>query len=189
MTSEWTIWLVSGSLRFGILDQVFSAESTANYDFATSTTYALATPDPVINAKLPDIFDVALTSFAGTETEISPRPTATAFYSTSTFTGGMAVIGGEHVNGRTLHFASCIGSASLSDPNFQRLFSNCVDWLNGGKPTCAADFNNDSTVNSQDFFDFLAAFFETDPSADFNNDTTVNSQDFFDFLAAFFAGC
>jgi hypothetical protein len=54
---------------------------------------------------------------------------------------------------------------------------------------CAADFNTDGTVNSQDFFDFLNAFFLLDPSADFNADSVVNSQDFFDFLNAFFAGC
>jgi hypothetical protein len=59
----------------------------------------------------------------------------------------------------------------------------------GGPPACPADFNGDDTVNSQDFFDFLVAFFALLPSADFNDDGTVNSQDFFDFLVAFFAGC
>ncbi len=54
---------------------------------------------------------------------------------------------------------------------------------------CAPDFNNDGVVNSQDFFDFLTAFFATAPSADFNDDGLVNSQDFFDFLTGFFAGC
>lgn len=55
--------------------------------------------------------------------------------------------------------------------------------------TCRADFNGDGAVNSQDFFDFLGAFFSLDPSADFNSDAAVNSQDFFDFLGAFFSGC
>ncbi len=58
-----------------------------------------------------------------------------------------------------------------------------------GRVMCAADFNNDTFVNSQDFFDFLAAFFSLQPAADFNADGFINSQDFFDFLAAFFGGC
>jgi hypothetical protein len=56
-------------------------------------------------------------------------------------------------------------------------------------PPCAGDFNLDGFLNSQDFFDFLAAFFAVQPAADFNHDSTINSQDFFDFLAAFFSGC
>ncbi len=71
-----------------------------------------------------------------------------------------------------------------------------IGWINLDSATvyigvrlCAADFNSDGFVNSQDFFDFLAAFFGLQPTADFNADTFINSQDFFDFLAAFFAGC
>jgi probable HAF family extracellular repeat protein len=52
---------------------------------------------------------------------------------------------------------------------------------------CRADFNCDGSANSQDFFDFLGAFFGG--TADFNADGRVDSQDFFDFLAVFFAGC
>ncbi len=54
---------------------------------------------------------------------------------------------------------------------------------------CLADFNDDAGVNSQDFFDFLTAFFGDDRRADVNDDAVINSQDFFDFLTAFFAGC
>lgn len=57
---------------------------------------------------------------------------------------------------------------------------------------CPCDFNEDVTMNSQDFFDYLNAFFALLPTADFTGDGVVNSQDFFDFLACFFsppAGC
>jgi hypothetical protein len=54
---------------------------------------------------------------------------------------------------------------------------------------CPADFNHSGAVNSQDFFDFLAAYFSLAPAADFNHSGTVNPQDFFDFLAVFLAGC
>jgi hypothetical protein len=56
-------------------------------------------------------------------------------------------------------------------------------------PTCAADFNQDGVVSSQDFFDYLNDFFASRPAADFNADGVLNSQDFFDFVGAFFAGC
>jgi hypothetical protein len=62
-------------------------------------------------------------------------------------------------------------------------------WPGALPAACPADFNRDGMVNSQDYFDFLVAFFASDPTADFNNDGMINSQDYFDFLTAFFAGC
>lgn len=57
---------------------------------------------------------------------------------------------------------------------------------------CPCDFNGDSFLNSQDFFDFLSCLFGTGcpigSSADINSDGFVNSQDFFDFITCFFAG-
>ncbi|MBC7772021.1 MAG: PQQ-dependent sugar dehydrogenase [Pyrinomonadaceae bacterium] len=56
--------------------------------------------------------------------------------------------------------------------------------------TCPCDWNDDLTLTSQDFFDFLAGFFND--NGDFNGDMMTTSQDFFDFIACFFeppAGC
>ncbi len=61
-------------------------------------------------------------------------------------------------------------------------------WLVSLGP-CPGDFNHSGSINSQDFFDFLNAFFAGDPAADVNHDGQISSQDFFDFLTAFFAGC
>jgi probable HAF family extracellular repeat protein len=60
-------------------------------------------------------------------------------------------------------------------------------WILTLPPACPPDWNRDSDVNSQDFFDFLGDFFSS--SADYNGDAATNSQDFFDFLTAFFVGC
>ncbi len=54
-------------------------------------------------------------------------------------------------------------------------------------PVCPADWNNSGAVDSQDFFDYLNSFFES--NADFNNDGVTDSQDFFDFMNAFFVPC
>jgi hypothetical protein len=55
--------------------------------------------------------------------------------------------------------------------------------------SCPADFNLDGVQNTQDYFDFVNAYFASAPSADFDHSGVVDSTDFFAFLTAFFAGC
>jgi hypothetical protein len=94
---------------------------------------------------------------------------------------GRGLYGGGHTD-RAYGYIDEVRISNVALTPDQFLFAS-------GKPTCRADFNHDTVVNSQDFFDFLTAFFSNDPSSDFNHDTILNSQDFFDFLTAFFAGC
>lgn len=91
-------------------------------------------------------------------------------------------------------------ASTLPRPTGVRFFTggaagNTMGWDNlciapPAGPKCPCDWNSDGFLNSQDFFDFLVAFFGND--ADFNNDGFTNSQDFFDFLTCFFSiptGC
>ncbi len=57
-------------------------------------------------------------------------------------------------------------------------------------PACPCDWNTDGSLTSQDFFDYVAGFFNG--MGDFNEDGDTTSQDFFDFIACFFeppVGC
>lgn len=44
------------------------------------------------------------------------------------------------------------------------------------------DFNRDAAVDSQDIFDFLAAWFDSSPAADLNGSAACDVGDIFDFL-------
>ncbi len=56
-------------------------------------------------------------------------------------------------------------------------------------PCCLADFNQDGLPTAQDIFEFLNAWFTSDPSSDFNAMGGSTAADIFDFLNAWFAGC
>ncbi|MBC7773503.1 MAG: hypothetical protein H7210_13485 [Pyrinomonadaceae bacterium] len=74
----------------------------------------------------------------------------------------------------------------ITTPNSGNIIK-CFEQSVGDPPACRADWNNDGVATSQDFFEFIQAFFAGD--ADFNADGDTNTQDFFDFLAEFFTGC
>ncbi|MCC6322575.1 MAG: hypothetical protein IT438_14195 [Phycisphaerales bacterium] len=53
----------------------------------------------------------------------------------------------------------------------------------------ASDFNRNGSTTVQDVFDFLSAYFTSDPRADFNASGGITVQDVFDFLTAYFTPC
>lgn len=54
---------------------------------------------------------------------------------------------------------------------------------------CPANFNGVGDAGVQDVFDFLTAWFSSQPEADINFDSTIGVQDIFDFLSHWFAAC
>jgi hypothetical protein len=97
---------------------------------------------------------------------------------------GWVVIGNEASPGTARRFDSRENIGASFRPSLTVSYTSA--------PSCPCDFNRDAMLNSQDFFDFLTAFFALDPTADFNMSGVVNSQDFFDFLTCFFTpptGC
>lgn len=60
-------------------------------------------------------------------------------------------------------------------------------WIVHLGPPCAADWNADGSLDSDDFFAFLGDFFAA--KGDFNGDGVVDSDDYFAFLESFFEGC
>lgn len=56
-------------------------------------------------------------------------------------------------------------------------------------PRCRADFNAIDGVTVQDLFEFLSAWFQSDPQADFDASGDVSVQDLLAFLSAWFTGC
>ncbi len=54
---------------------------------------------------------------------------------------------------------------------------------------CTPDLTNDGSVNTNDFFAYLALYQSQDVFADFTGDGLINTNDFFAFLAAYQAAC
>lgn len=80
--------------------------------------------------------------------------------------------------------ASCAGA----NTRFAGAGVACNAVGNNSTPCCKADFNASESISVQDVFDFLSAWFGSDPQSDFNG-SGITVQDVFDFLAAWFIGC
>jgi uncharacterized membrane protein len=96
---------------------------------------------------------------------------------------------GVDLSGWELDYAAAVSADGSTIVGTGTILTTTVQGWVVRLPRCAADFNRDAQATSQDFFDFLKSFFDSDPGVDFNGDGSINSSDFFDFLAAYFAGC
>lgn len=113
--------------------------------------------------------------------------------------GGVGLSDGGNILGSSTEHLTILVAATTDSGVYDAVISNaCAQAVSVPAnvevlPTCAADFNGDGAINSQDFFDFLGDFFSPDQQqralADVNGDGAVDSQDFFDFVIAFFMGC
>jgi hypothetical protein len=100
---------------------------------------------------------------------------------------------GDYSGARTPNL-TILGAAASDEAVYDVVITNaCGDTPSKGArlriTSCPADFNRDALVNSQDFFDYLTAFFTLDPRADFDASGAVDSADFFAFLGAWMGGC
>jgi hypothetical protein len=100
---------------------------------------------------------------------------------------------GTPVAGACCRGSNCAAdtSAACTGPNtrFAGAGTACNAPGNYTTPCCKADHNQSGAVTVQDIFDFLSAYFTTNPSADANGSGAVTVQDIFDFLSAYFTGC
>jgi hypothetical protein len=138
VTNEWTIWKTAAQDNFNILQSVFPVVPTVPFNGAATTTLSLVTADPVLNAGLPNSFDVPLESISGTETFFtSLQPGATVYYNSSN-SGAPGLVGGTFGAGSVLQFSTVNAQGQVADPNFARLLSNSLGFVAGNAGGVAA---------------------------------------------------
>ncbi len=193
ITCEWVGYLSTpgGGKYFQTLAPLLPMTPTDLYRTTTTTTYTLQTADPILQANLPNVFAMNLTSYAGTESHLLPRAGATQFYSTSAFPAGpgIGVAGWDYGAGRVLSFSTTCGPAQLSTTLFATLFGNAFNWVIAPPDTCYPDCNASGSLTIADFGCFQSKFAAADPYADCNQSGSLTIADFGCFQSQFAAGC
>lgn len=129
VASEWVLWKTASG-NYAVLDHTFPAVPTTSFtSSAVDIVYSEVDSDPIMNAGLPAEFTFVADSFAGTETDMTPRPGSVVFYDSVNL--GSGVVGWAYNHGRVVNISTVAGSGQLADANYSRLFSNSFDWARG----------------------------------------------------------
>ncbi len=99
--------------------------------------------------------------------------------------------GGDMANGASLVMLFTIGQCDATPQalSFGTFEIGGGYWAGFTLPPCAADFNQDGSVDFFDYLDFVDAFSQAAPAADFNGDGAIDFFDYLDFVDALSIGC
>lgn len=152
-------------------------------------TFTQTTPEPTLNAGLPESFTFPLTSVAGTHTFIAAKPGAVGYYTfeQSGVTYDALIAAGAGC-GRVANFATVNAQMQLEDENFARLLSNTMTWATLG-PLVFGDATGDGEINLADLNVVLANFGDETDTGDLDGDGFVNLADLNIVLATFGSSC
>jgi hypothetical protein len=190
VTGEWTVWKAVAAGQFQVLRPALPA-AYGGFWARPTATFAQSTPDATLNQGLPDSFQFPLDSYGGSETLISPKCGATAYYDSTEPDAQSGVVGWNYGVGRVLSFSTLNGPAQVGDPNFATLLANAMAWasLAGGPGAYSPDCDGSGALDLFDFLCFTNAFNGGQPYADCTGDGVMDLFDFLCFVNTFNAGC
>ncbi len=128
LTGEWTVWGNAADGHNTILAPVLPVIPSTVFDYSNPITYTQTTANSVLNNGLPSSFTFNADNNGGRETYFQPKTGATVYYGSSY---GDGLIGWNYGSGRVLSLSTLAGPIELADPNYGRLFSNAVYFVDG----------------------------------------------------------
>lgn len=194
VTSEWAMW-AWGNQNW--LDVLSSSTTNGAFTGTATVTFTKDTAEPTINAGVPASFTMPVTSFAGTETFLTPEPGSAVWYKSDSFGPGASsgLAGWEIGNGRVANFSTTNGEAQWNDANFAKLASNVMEWASGAgstNPDCYADCDDNGVLNIFDYICFGNSFSSPTPggfSADCDCNESLNIFDYICYGNLYALGC
>jgi hypothetical protein len=189
VTNEWTVWKAAAQNTFAVLSPYFPSELDSPFSTLATMTFTQTTPEPTLNAGLPESFTFPLTSVSGTHTFIAAKPGAVGYYTfEQNGTTYDALIAAGAGCGRVANFATVNAQMQLEDENFARLLSNTMTWATLG-PLVFGDATGDGEIDLADLNVVLANFGEETEDGDLDGDGLVNLADLNIVLATFGSSC